>query len=239
MILVKNLKRHRIAVFYQYDAYGFDGLRGTELALKKFGLVPVATGTYIRGTLNIEEGLDRIISSEAEAVVMIGTYDPCAKFIKLSKRKQFNPVFYTVSFVGAEALARRLGPDGEGVIATQVVPPPELPPVTTRLWGIQEYIKLLQTYYPQDKPNFVSLEGYINARVLIEGLRRAGPHLDRERFIDSIEQIRNYDLGIANTLSFSPADHQGLERVYFTAIRRGSFRLIENLGLPGNSLGQR
>jgi ABC-type branched-subunit amino acid transport system substrate-binding protein len=237
--LVKNLKRHRIAVFYQYDAYGFDGLRGTELALKKFGLVPVATGTYIRGTLNIEEGLARIISSEAEAVVMIGTYDPCAKFIKLSKRKQFDPVFYTVSFVGAEELARRLGPDGEGVIATQVVPPPELPAVANRLWGTQEYIRLLQTYYPQDKPNFVSLEGYINARVLVEGLRRAGPNLDREQFIDSIEQIRNYDLGIANTLSFSPADHQGLERVYFTAIRQGRFRLIENLGLPGNRLGQR
>jgi branched-chain amino acid transport system substrate-binding protein len=224
--LVKGRGIQKVAVFYQYDAYGFDGLKGTELALKEYGLVPVSKGTYIRGTLDIEEGLNKIIESGAEAVVMIGTYDPCAEFIKRSKAKGFEPVFYNVSFVGADELARRLGDAGEGVIVTQVVPPPELPETKSQLWGAREYAALLKHYYPEDEPNFVGLEGYINARVLVEGLLRAGRDLNREKFIDAIESIQNYDLGIANTLSFSPSDHQGLEQVYFTQILNGKFVLI-------------
>ena len=125
--LVETLNLRKIAVFYQYDAYGFDGLRGTELALKHHGLVPVATGSYVRGTLQVQEGLDKIEAADAQAVVMIGTYDPCALFIRLAKARGFNPVFYNVSFVGADELTRRLGKDAEGVIVTQVVPPPGTP----------------------------------------------------------------------------------------------------------------
>lgn len=221
--LVEKMKIRRVAVFYQYDAYGFDGLRGTEIALKRYGLLPVATGTYIRGTLNIEEGLEKIMASGAEAVVMIGTYDPCAKFIRRSIAKGFSATFYNVSFVGADELERKLGEDGEGLIVTQVVPPP-IPSST--LWGVLEYLTHLSRYYPDDKPNFASLEGYINAKVLVEGLRRAGASLSRIKFIRALESIRNFDLGIANTLSFSHSDHQGFDKVYFTRIQNGRFVLI-------------
>jgi ABC-type branched-subunit amino acid transport system substrate-binding protein len=224
--LVEDLGIRKIAIFYQYDAYGFDGLKGTEIALKGYGLAPVARGTYFRGTLDVEEGLDKIIGSGAEAVIMIGTYDPCAKFIRLSKDAGFNPLFHNVSFVGAEELARKLGKEGEGVIVSQVVPPPELPESRTLLWGALEYAELLKAHFPGDEPNFVGLEGFINAKVLVEGLKRAGWNLDRERFIDAIESINNHDIGIANTLSFSPTDHQGLERVYFTRIENGRFVLV-------------
>ena len=79
-------------MFYQYDAYGFDGLTGTELALKQFSLVPVAGGSYNRGTLDVQEGLNKIIASGAEAVVMIGTYDPCAKFIRMAHEQGFRAI---------------------------------------------------------------------------------------------------------------------------------------------------
>ena len=226
--LVRELGLSRIAVFYQYDAYGFDGLRGTELALKTHGLVPVAKGTYIRGTMNIESGLNRIMNADAEAVVMIGTYDPCAKFIKSAQARGFHPRFTTVSFVGADELKRKLGPEGEGLIVTQVVPPPESPAKDPRMWGAAEYVRLLNVYYPEDTPNFVGLEGYLNARVLHEGLRRSGRRLDRETFIRAIESIRDYDLGINNILSFSPWDHQGLEQVYITRLENGRFVAINN-----------
>ena len=225
--LVQTLGLQDIGVFYQYDTYGFDGLRGTELALKAFGKVPVATATYIRGTLEVGEGLEKIMAAGAQAVVMIGTYEPCARFITLAHASGYAPVFCNVSFVGADELARRLGPLAEGIIVTQVVPPPELPTADPRLWGLAQYADLLKRYYPEDRPNFVSLEGFINARVLIEGLRRAGRDLDRETFIDAIESIRDYDLGIDNTLSFSPTNHQGLERVYFTHFREGRFVTLE------------
>lgn len=221
--LVERRRVKRIAVFYQYDAYGFDGLRGTELALKQYGLFPVATGSYVRGTLAVEEGLARILTSEAEAVVMIGTYEPCARFIQLAKSTGYTPIFSNVSFVGADELSRRLGSAAEGLIVTQVVPPPAPLKHASSLWGAEEYVARLKTYFPEDLPNFVSLEGYVNAKVLVEGLRRAGPTLDRERFIDAIESIQGFDLGIANALSFSPADHQGLEQVYFTLFENGRF----------------
>ncbi|BBO69689.1 lipoprotein [Desulfosarcina alkanivorans] len=221
--LVETMKLKRIAVFYQYDAYGFDGLKGTEIALRLYGLVPVATGTYIRGTLDVDEGLRKIMAAGAEAVVMIGTYEPCAKFIRLADQKQFSPVFYNVSFVGADELARLLGRVDQKIIVTQVVPPPEVSGSDQSLWGARDYVTLLKQYYPMDRPNFVSLEGYINAKVLVEGLQRAGPTLNRETFINAIESIQQLDLGFANRLSFSPLDHQGLERVYFTHLQDGKF----------------
>jgi branched-chain amino acid transport system substrate-binding protein len=227
---VEDLEISKVAVFYQYDDYGFDGLRGTEIALDTYGLAPVATGSYIRGTLDVEDGLDKIIASDAQAVIMIGTYDPCAKFINLAKSKGFNPIFHNVSFVGSDELARRLDEEVEGVIVTQVVPPPEAPEVRTLLWGAEEYSNLLKKYYPEDEISIVGLEGYINARVLVEGLMRAGMELNREIFIDAIDSIQNYSLGIANTLTFTPDDHQGLERVYFTQIKDGKFVLLVDWG---------
>ncbi len=227
--LVEDLNLKKIAVFYQYDTYGFDGLKGTELALKQYGFAPVATGSYTRGTLDIEEGLNKIILSGAEAVVMIGTYEPCAEFIKSARGRGFEGLFYLVSFVGAEEIAKRLGKEGEGVLMTQVVPPPEAADTATsqaHLWGALEYASLHRRYFPGDEPNFIGFEGYLNAKVLVEGLRRAGKELDREIFIDAIEQIQDFSLGIANTLTFSPIDHQGLEEVYLTRIDNGKFALI-------------
>lgn len=233
---VEDLGLTKIAVFYQYDAYGFDGLKGAELALKRYGLTPVARGSYTRGTFEIEAGLDRIMESGAQAVIMIGTYKPCARFIHRSHERGFTPLFHNVSFVGAEELARRLGDRGNNVFVTQVVPPPESPESRTLLWGAGEYIDLLKHYYPDEKPNSVGLEGYINAKVLVEGLRRTGPELTRERFIDALESIRDFSLGIANTLSFSPTDHQGFDRVYFTRFTNGRFELITDWNTVRQSL---
>jgi ABC-type branched-subunit amino acid transport system substrate-binding protein len=226
-LIVKEKHLDKVAVFYQYDEYGFDGLRGTEIALKKYGLIPVAKGSYVRGTLDVEAGLENIIQSNAQAVVMIGTYDSCAKFINLAKERNFSPLFHNVSFVGSKELARRLGPNGEGVIVTQVVPPPNSNHMKTPLPGVKEYIALLKRYYPDSKPSFVGLEGYLNARILAEGLKRAGKDITREKFIQAIESIDHYDLGIRNPLSFGKNDYQGLDDVYYTMIKKGKLVLIK------------
>ena len=197
---------------------------------------------------------------------MIGTYEPCAKFIQLTKSKGFNAIFYNVSFVGADKLANLIGGTDHRIIVTQVVPPPETssdhplfspvmkssktnfsktkllktdllktkalespphPDYDTKnddgVWGAAEYVTLLDRYFPDDIPNFAGLEGYINAKVLVEGLKRAGKDLHREGFIDAIESIHNLDLGIDNPLSFNKEDHQGLEQVYFTYLKNGKF----------------
>ncbi len=226
-LIVGKKHMNRVAVFYQYDEYGFDGLKGTEIALKKYGLVPVAKGSYVRGTLDVEAGLDKIMESDAQAVVMIGTYDSCARFISLARERGFSPLFHNVSFVGSKELARRLGKDGEGVIVTQVVPPPDTDNPEEILPGVVEYLRLLSYFYPDAKPSFVGLEGYLNARILVEGLKRAGRDITREKFIRAMESIDHYDLGIQNTLSFGKNDHQGLDDVYYTVIQNGRLVLFK------------
>ncbi len=213
----------RIGVFYQYDDYGFDGLKGTQIALQRYNLSPVATGSFVRGTLDVEEALEKIRASEAQAVIMIGTYSPCAKFIKEARASGYNPLFHNVSFVGADRLVQEMGDAGEGVIITQVVPPP-----TERILlpACEQYTRLLAQYYPQDKPNFVSFEGFINARILIEALRRAGRDITREGFIRALESIREHYVGIGAGISFGPRDHQGIDDVYLTEVRQGKLQLI-------------
>lgn len=227
--MVKDLGLSKIAVFYQYDAYGFDGLTGVELALKEYGLAPVARGSYIRGTVNVEEGLNRIAGSGAEAVAMIGTYEPCSKFINLANQRDFKPLFYAVSFVGAEELARRLdSQDRHLLILSQVVPPLQGLRPGAENSSATEYVELLRKYFPEEKPNLVGLEGFINARVLVEGLQRAGRQLTREGFIEAIESIQGYPLGQGITVSFSPTNHQGMEQVFFTGLEDGEFVLIRD-----------
>jgi len=226
-LIVEQKGLDRVAVFYQYDEYGFDGLRGAEIALKKYGLKPVAKGTYVRGTLDVESGLEQILLSDAQAVVMIGTYDSCAKFIRLAKEDNFSPLFYNVSFVGASELARRLGRSGQGVLVTQVVPPPEVGKTGTTLPGIQDYMDHLKHYFPGARPSFVGLEGWLNAKILALALEKAGQNLTRAKFISAIESIREFDLGIENPLSFGKGDYQGLDRVYFTKIDQGKLELIQ------------
>jgi len=222
---VEDLGISRVAIFYQYDEFGFDGLTGTEIALQKQGLKPVAKASYIRGNMDVEEGVDLICGSDAEAVVMIGTYAPCAKFVRLAKQRKNAMIFHAVSFVGTEELAKILGPEAEGIIVTQVVPPPW---ETVLLPTAGEYTRLLSRYFPEEKPSFIGFEGFLNAIVLVEGLKRAGRDLTREGLIDSIERIRQFSLHIANPLNYSPTDHQGLRYVYFTQIRDGKPALVTN-----------
>ncbi|WP_457571772.1 ABC transporter substrate-binding protein [Desulfovulcanus sp.] len=225
--LVQDLKLQRIAVFYQYDAYGFDGLTGTELALKDFGLAPVARGSYIRGTLDIDEAFNKIRLSRAQAVVMIGTYDPCAGFIQLAQEKDYHPVFYNLSFVGAEELARKLKGTKEIVLMSQVVPPPiSFEGVDNE--DLPNYVNLLKRYYPGDTPNYVGFEGYINAKVLVEGLRRAGRDLTRSKLIKAIESIKNFSLEGDINVHFGTQDHQGMDKIYFTRLQKDEFVLIED-----------
>ncbi len=228
--LVHDLGLSRIAVFYQYDAFGFDGLTGTELALKRFGLEPVARGSYVRGTNDVSDAVDRIAAADAQAVVMIGTSDPCANFIRQTLWRGHTPIFYMVSFVGAKELSRNLAGtslDGVPVIMSQVVPPPRAADGSPTP-SAQEFVELMTRYFPGEEPNFVGFEGYINAKTLVEALRRAGRALTREAFLRAVESMDDFAIGPDVRLSFGPTDHQGLDTVYFTILREGRFVLLED-----------
>jgi ABC-type branched-subunit amino acid transport system substrate-binding protein len=226
--LVQDLGLKRIAVFYQYDAYGFDGLTGAELVLRELGLAPVARGSYIRGTNDVTDGLKRILEERPEAVVMVGTYEPCAEFIRRADAAGLKAVYYNLSFVGGEELARRLPHDLKSpVVLSLVVPPPTAPEAPRIMQVASDYVTHLKRFFPDETPNAVGLEGYINALVLVEGLRRAGPDITRETFIDAIDSLSSFSLGGTN-VSFSPRNHQGMESVFFSVLRGGRFELVND-----------
>ncbi len=229
---VDKLGLSKIAVMYQEDAFGLAVLTGVQLALQRRNRETVATATYIRGTMDVEEAVRVIKASGAEAVIMVGTYSPLAKFIKESHSHEsgFDPYYHSVSFVGSAAFGKELvnvqkitSEHYDKIIVTQVVPSPFL----TELTGVKEYLKLIKLYYPNDKPNFVALEGFINAKVLVKALKDAGPDLTREKFIEALESMQNYDVGIGNGITYSTLDHQGLEGIYYTKITAdGTFRIF-------------
>ncbi len=221
--VVEDLKMTKVAVFYQFDDYGFDGLKGAEIALAGYGLKPVVTASYQRGSLDVEAAAEAVRKSGAEAVFMVSVYAPASKFIKLVRSKDYNPIFGNLSFVGSEALAKELGTAGDGVVVTQVVPPQADKNI---LVGVDEYVAVLKKYYPEKTPTFSGLEGYLDAEIMTEGLERAGPDLTRGKFIRSLESIRKYSLNIASTVNFSEKNHQGMSRIYLTYIKDGKFVLF-------------
>jgi ABC-type branched-subunit amino acid transport system substrate-binding protein len=149
--------------------------------------------------------------------VMVATYQPAARFIKLMRDALPGVTLTNVSFVGSEALAeelRELGPKYRaGVIVTQVVPHFE-----SRATGVLNYRDHLRTYFPQASPGFVSLEGYIAGRILVQGLLHAGPNLTSETLVEGLEKIRDLDLAIGTKISFGPSDHQGSHKVWGTVL---------------------
>ena len=205
----------KIAVFYQNDSYGQAGLAGVERALKKRNLAVVAQGTVERNTVDVAKAVAAIKGSGPQAVVMISAYKSCAAFIKEMKKAGSNPTFWNVSFVGSKALAKELDKEGRGVQISQVVPFPWDSSVPV----VKEYQKALAADAKGEQPGFGTLEGYIAAKVMVEGLNRAGRKLDREGFIRAMESIREWDAG-GFKVSYGPDNHNGSKWVDLTIISK-------------------
>jgi ABC-type branched-subunit amino acid transport system substrate-binding protein len=169
------------------------------------------------------------MGGKPEAVVMVGTYGACGKFIREGKQKGFNPVYMNVSFVGPDKLAELLGKDGEGEVVTNVVPS-FYGDAAQNYAGVREYLNSMKKHFPGTKPSFVGLEGFLATKVFVEGLKRAGKELTRESFIKAVEGIKDLDIGAGNKISFSEDNHQGSQQVYPTVIRNGRYQLIKDWG---------
>jgi len=185
----KGLKK--IACFYQNDAYGLTGLNGIRLALEKRSLQLAAAGSYERNTLAVKSSLLAIRKANPDAIVMTGTYQPCAEFIKTARKIGMkDTIFCNISFVGTDALLKEVGDAGEGCIISQVVSFPWDDSIAL----VKEYHDALKNYAPDSAPGFVSMEGYMIAKLfcmILSGLK----DISRENFIKEIETVKTFDLG--------------------------------------------
>jgi branched-chain amino acid transport system substrate-binding protein len=231
LVKLRRLQPRQIAVFAQQDAYGDAGFAGVSKAFRALGVgdAGILRLGYTRNTVDVDDAVNQLRTQKLaiRAVVMVATYRAAAKFIEKT-RDLFPGMIYTnVSFVGSSSLAEELmllGPRyANGVIVTQVVPA-----VSGYSSAVLEYKNALAKYFPGEQPDYVSLEGYVAANVLIRALQKTGPQLDTERLIDVLENTRNLDLGLGTSLSFGRSEHQASHKIWGTAIdETGKYQPIE------------
>jgi branched-chain amino acid transport system substrate-binding protein len=209
----------KIGVIYPEDAFGAAVLDGVKAALKAHGAEPIAVASYQRQTAQVGGAIDTVKAANPDAVVVVGPSNTVAPILKQSHAKGWKPLFLTVSFVGTDELILEAGPDADGTVITQVVPPYYL----TEFKTVALYRRTLAKYFPGAQPNFVSLEGFVDAMVLVEGLKRAAKDLTREGLIRGIESIHDLDVGLGPQLKldYSAKDHKGFDHVLPTVIRGG------------------
>jgi ABC-type branched-subunit amino acid transport system substrate-binding protein len=215
---VVSLGGKRISVFFQNDAYGEAGRKGTELALERRKMKIHSQGTVERNTVKVEEAAKAIHASQPDAVVMVSAYTSIAAFVREMQKLGSGATFYNVSFVGSKALSDALGKDGVGVAISQVVPFPW----ATSVPVVKEYQQVAKKAGFADY-NFSALEGFLSAKVMVEGLRRAGKSPTREGLVDALEKMQDVDLG-GFFISYSPKNRAGSKFVDLTIIgREGKF----------------
>jgi len=217
--LWKTLGYKKIGVIYPEDAFGTTVLEGVKAALKERGVEPAAVASYQRQTAQVGGAIDTVRAANPDAVVVVGPANTVAPILKQAHAKGWKPLFLTVSFVGTDELISEAGQDAEGVVITQVVPPYYM----TEFKSVALYRRALGKYFSSEQPNFVSLEGFVDAMVLVEGLKRAGKDLTREGLIHAIESIHDHDLGLGPQLklNYSAKEHKGFDHVLPTVVRGG------------------
>jgi len=213
LVKMRGVRPEQIAVFAQQDAYGDSGFAGVAKAMRALrggDERAILRLDYKRNTLDVDDAVARLRAHKnpIKAVVMVGAYRSCAKFIEKTRDIYPAMIYTNVSFVGSTALADELmllGPRyANGVIVTQVVPA-----VDSYASTVLKYKTALTKYFPGVPPDYVSLEGYVAGSVLLEGVKRAGRQLDTEKLVETLETVRDFDVGLGAPISFGPTEHQG------------------------------
>jgi len=245
LVKVRRLKPEEIAVFAQQDSYGDAGFAGVEKAIRSLrggDQSTILRLNYQRNTVDVDEAVAELQKSFAapdrrrraapapipiKAVIMVPTYRAAARFIERTRDRYPNMIYTSVSFVGSTALANELMLLGKkyatGVIVTQVVPA-----VDGHSSLVLDYKSALAKYFPGEAPDYVSLEGYVAANVLIAALKRNGPQLDTESLVETLENLHDLDIGLGTPVTFSRSEHQGIHKVWGSQLdATGHYRPID------------
>jgi branched-chain amino acid transport system substrate-binding protein len=206
---LQRFGRRGIAIVYQNDAFGNDGLQGAVRSLRRHGLAPLAVVSVERNSSDADGAARRVALSRPDAVLVVSTYGTVASFITDLRRHHCDAQVMNVSFVGSNALADALSPPlRHGVGISQVVPFPWNPRVPV----VRDYQNTIRRNRSSASYGFSSLEGYLAARLLVMALNRAGPDPTRERLIRALETMGQVDLG-GFRVSFSPTRHNASDFV--------------------------
>ncbi len=206
----------KIAVLYQNNSFGKDALAGFDKGLRDHQLTPVATVTLdgVHPEKDVAGAAEKIAAADPQAVVIAGPLKPSAQFIRTMKARHVPAQYFVLSNLSADSFITELGDAANGVVVTQVVPYP---------WNMGMPLVRELHQAMRESPDsgsvvsYTAMEGMVYAKVLVEGLRRAGRNPTREGFIQALESMRGYDLG-GFTVSYGPRSHEGSKYIDITMI---------------------
>jgi len=204
----------RVAVLYQDDGFGQAGLAGVRAALARRKLQPVAEAGYERNTDQVEAAVQAIRQSDAQAVIMVAINRPASAFIRRYRELGGGAQLYSISVVDPNEIVQLAGlKNAHGVRISQVVPYP----FRSALPVVREYQRLLKTQAPDTEVSYTSFEEFLGAKVLVEGLRRAGPQPTRAKVLQALESLQDFDLG-GLRVDYGPRNRIGSRAVEVTVI---------------------
>ena len=231
----------RIVVFYQDDDYGRSGSAGVREALRRRGEQAAGEASYRRGDpfmLSMTPQVETLKAAEPDAVICVGAYAACAALLRDAVDGGLNVPIANLSFVGSENLLQLIAERRDDVerytkllVHSQVVPSYEDESIPL----VREYRQLVDRHNPQPPAHletdgyqpfpysFAALEGFLNAKLMVEILRRLEGEPGRQGLERAVCALQDFDLGIGERVSFSPDRRQGLLRVYYTMVREGRF----------------
>lgn len=242
--------RRRIAVFYQADAYGRSGWAGVRAALRRHGERIAGEATYKRGTKFtsiMRRQVEILKQADPQAVICIGAYAACAAFARDAVDMGLRVPIANLSFVGSENMLKLLTESDtradadparytKWLVNSQVVPSYE----DASIPAVVEYRELMARHdpmppaelvtedYQRFPQSFVSLEGFLNAKLMVEVLKRLGDKPAREGLEEAVFSVRDVDIGLGELVSFAPDRRQALQRVYYTAVDDGRFVTLDD-----------
>lgn len=220
---VEDFKAQRIAAIYQNDASGVSYFTHIEKLLTERNLKFAAVSTFKRNSNEVDDSIQSVRPSDPDVVFLLGNFAPQAALLKRAKVLGWKPLFAAIG--SRDALVDAAGPAAEGVVISQIVPPPD----RASLPAIKLYHEAMHKYAPKSPLNYYGLEAFLNAMTLAEGLRRAGKEPTREKLANALETLDDWDIGLGSMkLHFSPKVHRGLEHGFFTVVRDGRLILADD-----------
>jgi ABC-type branched-subunit amino acid transport system substrate-binding protein len=241
--------RTRIAVFYQSDAYGRAGWAGVRTALARHGLAIAGEATYRRGS-PFDQSYDRQVAImerlRPDAIICVAAYRPAAGFVRDMRNRGVDTPIATISFVGNERMLDLLSGAAKAskrdytsrLVSSEVVPSYH----DDSIPAVREYREAMDRHrvaimpasallYPDGETpdreyvpppySFASLEGYLDAKLFVEILRRMGVAPTRAALSRTVMSMGDFDLGIGKGLSFGGGRRQASDQVYYTVVRDG------------------
>lgn len=214
----------KIGAIYMSDELGFEEINGAKKFFQEHHVTMTAEASFVRPTPatkpNLDAPLDTVRASNPEAVLLLGNYKPSAEILKKAKKLRWEPTF--AFGTSRDAVARLAGDAAEGLLMAEMYPRTD----EVRLPAIALFQKIMKQYSPEIETNDVQvLQGFVHAMLLVEGLKRAGRDLTREKLISAYEKMKNVDIGLGPEflLNFDPGRHQGFNTVKMYIFHKGKF----------------